>query len=593
MYLPRLNRIARSEVVTDVFRGYARKLKVADGVFNYTEGLTMDEYPTLASRKPRGLMGKLASPQGMIGKDALAYVDGGVLYYNGATVELPAGVSLSGSGIKQIVGMGAYICIFPDKVYVNTQDFSDAGYMEAHIEVYANVSPVTFEPSRADGEIYEDVFIADSAPGDPSAGDYWLDTSDDVHSLKVYSETNGIWTTVPTVYTRISAPNIGAQFEVYDGVTIAGAAYTGLVDNLAAQAESLNGDRVIYSRGTDWIVVQGLIDGSFQMTEGTLEVRREVPQMDYVTESENRLWGCRYGMSGGKPVNELYACKLGDMKNWRCYMGLSTDSYAVSLGSDGVFTGAVTYQGHPTFFKEGVIHKVYGSQPSNFQIVTDEYRGVQKGSAESIAIVGTTLYYKSRVDICAYDGSAPQGISEALGDMKYVQATGGAWNGKYMVSMQDEDEDWHTFVYDPDKQMWIRDGGQRMKHATSIGEDMYYIDGEDRLWSCEGSEGTSEGQVAWEAVTGVQGWEYTKKKRLSRYNIRMRMESGAIARAYLMYDSDGIWHESAVLKGNGRLYTQHMFVIPRRCDHLQMKIAGTGKVEILSISRILEEASDL
>lgn len=591
MYLPRLKNIPRSEVLTDVFHGYVNRLKVGDGYFNNTAGLTLDEYPMLASRKPRGLIGQLTGPQGMIGKDALAYVDGGVLHYNGATIELPAGVSLSGSGQKQIVGMGAYICIFPDKVYVNTQDFTDAGYMEAYFSAVSGADLISCAPCRADGTVYEDVYIADSAPGNPEAGDYWLDTSTDVHSLKVYSETSGTWTTVPTVYTKISCANIGAQFAQYDGVTISGLTYAGMVDNIAEQAEALNGDKVIWSRDTDWIVIQGLIDGMFEVS-GTLEVTRTVPSMDFVTESENRLWGCKYGMVGGKVVNELYACKLGDMKNWRCYMGLSTDSYAASLGSDGVFTGAITYQGHPTFFKEGVIHKVYGSQPSNFQIVTDEYRGVQKGSAESLAIVGTTLYYKSRVDVCAYDGSAPQGVSDALGDAKYVKAVGSAWNGKYVVSMQDEEDDWHTFVYDPERG-WIRDGGQRMLHATSIGEEMYYIDGENRLWCSETGEGTSEGPVAWEAITGVMGWEYTRKKRVSRYNIRMRMDEGATAAAYLMYDSDGTWHKAAQLTGNGRLYTQHMFVIPRRCDHMQMKIAGVGKVEILSISRILEEASDL
>lgn len=591
MYLPRINNIPRSEVVTDVFRGYVNRLKVADGYFNDTSGVTLNEYPMLASRDPRGLMGQLTSPQGMIGKDALAYVDGGTLYYNGASIELPAGVSISGIGQKQIVGMGAYICIFPDKVYVNTQNLSDAGYMEAYFSATSGTNTITCRPSRADGTVYEDVYIADTPPGDPVSGDFWLDTSQDLHSLKVYSEATDTWGTVATVYTRIDCANIGAQFSQYDGVTISGLAYAGMVENLAEQAEALNGDKVIYSSGTDWIVIQGLIDGMFEAA-GTLEVTRTVPQMDYVTESENRLWGCKYGMVNGKVVNELYACKLGDMKNWRCYMGLSTDSYAVSLGSDGVFTGAITYQGHPTFFKEGTIHKVYGSQPSNFQIVTDEYRGVQKESAESLAIVGTTLYYKSRVDICAYDGSAPQGVSEELGDEKYIKAVAGAWNGKYVVSMQDMEDNWHTFVYDPQRG-WIRDGGQRIRHACSIGEDLYYIDGENRLWSSDASEGTSEGPVSWEVKTGVMGWEQTNKKRVSRYNIRMRMDSGSIAHAYLMYDSDGVWHRSAELKGNGRLYTQHMFVIPRRCDHLQLKIAGTGKVEILSISRILEEASDL
>lgn len=593
MRLAQINEIGRSEILSDTFKGYVNRLKVADGYWNDTQGITLDDYPLMASRRPRGLVGTLSNPQGMIGKDALAYVDGGTLYLNGYSVTLPAGVTISGSGQKQIVGMGAYICIFPDKVYINTQDYTDSGYMEAQFSAAGGTGLISCAPCRADGTVYDDVYIADTAPGDPDSGDYWLDTSQDRHALKVYSQTSGTWTTVPTVYTRINCANIGTQFSEYDGVTIAGMNYGGAVDNIAEQAEEINGDKVIYSAGNDWIVVQGLIDVSFEMTTGTLTVSRTVPQMDYITESENRLWGCKYGLSGDKVVNEIYACKLGDFKNWRCYMGLSTDSYTVSLGSDGVFTGAITYQGHPTFFKEGTIHKIYGNAPSSFQIVTDEYRGVQKGSSESLAIVGTTLYYKSRVDICSYDGSAPTGISEQLGEGKFVQAVGGAWNGKYMVSMQDEDENWHTFVWDGQRSMWIRDGSQRIKHATSIGEEMYYIDQDNKLWSAGGTDGELESAVAWHAVSGIQGWEYTRHKYVSRFNIRLKLETTATAKAYLQYDSDGVWHSAAQLSGTGRTGTQHMFIVPRRCDHMQIKLEGTGKIQVLSISRIIEEASDL
>ena len=40
----------------------------------------------------------------------------------------------------------------------------------------------------------------------------------------------------------------------------------------------------------------------------------------------------------GEAVNEIYASKLGDFRNWRCFEGLSTDSYAAARGSDGAFT---------------------------------------------------------------------------------------------------------------------------------------------------------------------------------------------------------------------------------------------------------------
>ena len=32
--------------------------------------------------------------------------------------------------------------------------------------------------------------------------------------------------------------------------------------------------------------------------------------MDYVVQSGNRLWGCKYGMADGRAVNEIYASKF-------------------------------------------------------------------------------------------------------------------------------------------------------------------------------------------------------------------------------------------------------------------------------------------
>ena len=115
--------------------------------------------------------------------------------------------------------------------------------------------------------------------------------------------------------------------------------------------------------------------------------------MDHITSAGNRLWGCRYGLSeDGRVVNELYACKLGDFRNWNCFMGISTDSYVVTVGTDGQFTGAITHLGSPLFFKETCMHKVYGNSLP-FGVQDTACRGVQKGCEKSLAIVNEVLYY--------------------------------------------------------------------------------------------------------------------------------------------------------------------------------------------------------
>lgn len=117
-------------------------------------------------------------------------------------------------------------------------------------------------------------------------------------------------------------------------------------------------------------------------------ITRLMPDLDFICENENRLWGCC--------DNTIYASKLGDPFNWNVFDGLSTDSFAANVGSDGAFTGCISYLGYPHFFKEDNIYKVYGDKPQNFQVVKSAGLGVMAGSEKSLAILGGTLFYLSR-----------------------------------------------------------------------------------------------------------------------------------------------------------------------------------------------------
>ena len=112
----------------------------------------------------------------------------------------------------------------------------------------------------------------------------------------------------------------------------------------------------------------GLLTAAEEAQSDTITITRTLPDMDYVCECQNRLWGCYYGLSGGKVINAIYCCARGDFKNWRQYMGLATDSWTASVGSDGQWTGAANYLGHPCFFKEERIHTVTVSSEGAHQI---------------------------------------------------------------------------------------------------------------------------------------------------------------------------------------------------------------------------------
>lgn len=563
-----------SRDMTDKFLGYNANLRCNEGEFSEMRNMTSDYYPVLSPRRKRDIVAEVGNPQGIICKDALAYVDGENLIYGGKTFEL--GLSTFENDCpKQLISMGAYLLIFPDKKYLNTADITDFGDIEAHFNAPKGVTS-TYTMCNASAVEYEDVYINDEAPEEKVNGDYWLDTSGEKAALKVWSESSAMWVSVATTYIKIHCVGIGKQFSEGDGVKISGSV-----------VEDLNNTMVIQMKGDDYIVVTGILDSVKTQTEG-LKVSREVPVMEFVTEANNRIWGCHYGIKDGVTVNEIYACKLGDFRNWNSFSGISTDSYAVSVGSDGIFTGAITHLGYPLFFKENCIHKIYGSAPSNYQVATTQCRGVQKGSDRSLTIVNEVLYYKSATDICAYDGSLPQSISAALGHNTYAEAVGGSYKGRYYLSMKNIDGEYEMLVYDTHKGLWHKEDNTKAVGFAMCDHLLYFLN--DNSLVCV--EGTTEDDFEWMATTGVIGYEYPDMKYVSRFNLRMKISEGTKVQIFTEYDSDGIWHPQGELEGKGtRTFT--LPVIPIRCDHMRIRITGKGECKIFSLVKILETGSDM
>ena len=584
MRYPTLPSNNSSKQIVEYFRGYNHNLRIADGEFFDMKNMTSDYYPVLSPRGKRGFYVKPASPQGLIAKEDICYVDGSKFVMGQQRVDM--GLSVAAEDCpKQMVSMGAYVIIMPDKKYINTVDMNDFGDIEAFFESSTNVS---FELSNMTGEVYSDTVISPDEPENPKNLDYWIDTSSVPHALKQYSESSGMWVSIATTYIKITATGIGKQFNQYDGVTISGIVNEKLKD--------LNETMVIWAKSDDYIVVVGLLDEVTTQTvaQGTVKVERRMPNLDYLIESGNRLWGCRYGEAvNGKFVNEIYACKLGDFRNWNCFMNISTDSYAASCGTDGAFTGAITFLGYPMFFKESCVHKVYGNYPANFQIQDTACRGVQSGCHGSLAIVNETLFYKARSGICAFDGSLPVEVSYALGNEAYSSAVGGTHNSKYYVSMKDTQEQWHLFVYDVAKKMWHKEDNLHAAAFCSHKGEMYCIDDDAKnIITMFGSGETDAEKVQWMVETGELGIATPDMKYISSLNVRLSMEIGAKVEFYARYDMSDEWiHVCTVFGTNLRSF--FIPIRPRRCDYMKLRIVGEGVGKIYSITKTVERGSNI
>lgn len=582
MRYPELTAPAQSEMVTDTFAGYNHNLRIGDGEFYEMENLTSSHYPLLSQRERRATVMSLAGVQGLLAKDALAWIKDGILYYNGLSME-PAmyGVTLT-AGEKQMVSMGAYICVFPDGWYFNTEDDTDNGFMGRENTVNCQQTALTVKVCTVDGQIITIAHRQQAMPENPANDAYWLDTGK--HELKQWSAVQSQWVSIPTVYVKLEANGIGTGFKKSDGVQVSGLQGT-------EQVKKLNGSHVLQDVGDNHIVIIGIVDEDASQSTGTVKAARRVPKMDYITESGNRLWGCRYGVSDGKTVNELYCCKLGDFKNWECYQGVATDSWRASCGSDGRFTGAATLADSPIFFKEDCFHRVYPSAQGAHRVVEQKARGVQRGSERSLTVIADRLYYKARDGVCVYDGSLPYLISDAFGTELYRRAAAGGARGKYYISMQNAQDVWELFVYDTLKGLWHREDVLHIAQFAALDDELYMLRDDGTLMTAYGSGGTLEDAVAWSATSGIMTCGLTEKKYISRLNLRMQLPVGSRCDFWIEYDSGGQWVHAGHMEGWG-IRTFLLPIRPQRCDHLRFRMTGTGPVKLFSLSRILESGSD-
>ena len=594
MQYPYLSAIQTGRQVVDEFKGYNHNLRIGDGEFFDMTNMTSDHYPVLSPRGRRSVYTDGGSYYGMIAKDHLCYVDGVQFFINHKPVD---GLLLSDDTDytpKQLVSMGAYVIILPDKKWVNTKDLS-FGDIEA--EYTSEGVSVSFEMCKLDGESYDDVYKENVAPENPENGKLWIDTSETPHSLKQYSKDTGVWTAFATTYIKITAPGIGRDFQQYDCVYI-----TGFPDVLKDMDESSYVLQEVYhdeqDPNNDYVVIIGFLDAAIENANVALKITRRMPKMDFIIESGNRLWGCYYGLTEDKTkvVNEIYASKLGDFKNWECFQGISTDSYAASVGTDGQWTGAITHLGYPLFFKENHLHKVYGNYPANYQIQATECNGVAKGSAKSLAIVGTTLFYKGRDGVYAYDGSLPVSISYPLGNVVYSDAVGGSVGSKYYFSAENgESGNFNLLTFDTAKSLWHKeDEDYRVDQFCTCDGVLYAIvNGEmivDMLSIDPNSERDTE-KVEWMVETGQIGVADPDTQTLQKIHLRMQMEIGSEVFISVQYDCEDTWQQVGYVMGDC-LQSFLLPIRPRRCQFLRLKLEGKGDVKVYSMTKTISGGSD-
>ena len=618
MILANRNGLKNTRNMLRVFGGLNETYSCTEAEYSAGINFSARNFPALSTRLPRRKLRETAELNGMYHLNGLLMVCGTSLIYtpddsDELEVTLENAVE---DGKKALVGIGTKILIFPDKLAFDTvsREVSALGAVWSG----ANAS-VEFAPCDAEGRVYE---VSGSGPSEPEApkdGQLFLRVEDpekpwsSESTLEVYSEASGNWSAVVLDCCRISAKGVGANFRAEDTVTLSGSGA-----EQAGQWSGLDGDRIVCDASEDalrvkadpggewfygrltrtgavvrWVSLDGSVRREFVSAE-TVRLERRVPDMDYLTECDNRIWGC------SSKENVIYACKLGDPTNWFSYRGIAADSYAVTVGSDGAFTGAATCMGYALFFKENTLHKLYGSKPSDFQLTSLRCRGVAKNAARSLCVLNETLYYLSPDGVMAWDGSIPTKVSAVLDASRLANvqsAVGGALDGRYYLHISRTAGTQgvaRLLVYDTERALWSEEDVCSYE-MTSTGGQLYLWDGQ-ALWAADPSRETDwqstdgvEEKLNFELVTGDIGLDGAEDRYLSRLTLRLDAECGSTVTVAASYDG-GPWETVAELAAQNVRRSYDMPFVPRRHGTLRLRLKGRGQITLRSIAKTVAAA---
>ena len=515
------------------FGGLNHSMGAGDGELWDMKNLTGDHFPLLATRARRQIFQTMEKPSGIFSWEGLCWVDGTGFYYQG---ERKMDVS---EGEKIFTSIGAYIVIFPDKCYYNV-DNGECGSLEA---------------------VWEFDLI---------------DISDMVRNGKNY-KASGI--------VSQGAESFIGLFRPGDAVTIEGC--TKIPENNKTAVIREVSDCGLYFDENTFSIPNG---GEEYPESGAIVIKRTVPDLKFICENENRLWGCT--------DNRIYASMPGDPFNWNNKEGVETDAYDVDTGSAGAFTGCISYQGYPTFFKEDHVYKVYGSLPSEFQVMDSTVPGVAKGSHRSLAVANSILFYLSLSGVMAYTGGIPQPMGSAFGLQRFQNGVAGSDGMKYYISMRDGTGAWGLYVYDTQTGLWFKEDSSQavgfVRHEGNLymqsNTGQVLILGnilnapEDAIW---------EKDVEWFAEFADFTEKDPNKKGVGKLQLRLELEEGATVQAWMMFDSDGQWVPVGNAIGEGAKRSYYLPIVPRRADHYRLKLTGTGRCRIYSLTVETYSGSEL
>jgi len=593
------------------FRGLNYGEGAVDGEFSETENLSTARFPCLSQRAGRATEGHYANGTNLFcdAQGKLLVIDGITVYYDGRIVGTVT------PGDKQIASIGTKIVIYPDAVYYeraeDSASFRDLGKLRfprygiqfsgAKITM---LSGVTSDENPSWG-IGVDRVVETGKLTEPG------NTAITIYSTIGVNEESGLITKSGASQTTFSGLKAGdrTDYQCEEGSLFADGGqyreidsvrqldgglyevsytmhqafwysyetwdkYFSVGDSVYIAGSGNSGTRKITAIDQFTMTVEGADFEHQGAQDGEVTIGWQYPNFACVCESDNRIWGAE--------GNTIYASALGDPEHFFAYKGVSTDGYAVAVGTDGAFTACCPYSGSVLFWKEDRLHKVLGSYPAQYEVYTYQIPGVQKGCEKSLTNIGEVLYYQGKNGIYAFTGGTPELISEKFGLRRFHSGRAGTDGERYYISMQDEAGAWGLYTFDPMRGLWLREDGTHAAEFTRVDGELRFLTAGGGIVAT-GQDGSQEGPIPWSATLCRMDETSHGRKGYSKLYLRADLSAGAFLKVEI--STDGGPFRQVFRTHNQRARTMVVPILPQRCDNFRIRLSGTGGCIVRSLVR--------
>ena len=505
-----------------------------DGSLADSLNLSARRYPYISTKYPREQMEGLTGVSSIYAFDGLWYVKNGGLYRKtgDVTTEViaPGSPKALSPSEKQFAAMYHKLVIFPDKIYVDLDKIGTG--TEAVLPLGAKLENVTGSVTVTSAE----------------------------------EEGAHICTVTLTMPEGESVRNL---FQVYDIVKMSG--WTNLKNNRYKQIIEI-------PEGTnDTFIVQ---DETMEEESGaTVTIEREVPNLDFICEKNNRLFGA------SNDSRTIYISARDDPRNFMS--DNDAGGFAVDVATEGQFTGCASMSNSVVFFKEHSITKILGDYASEFTLNNYEMEGVKKDCHKSIRKINETVLYLGSNGVYSYNGGNSSLISHIFGEKRLKNGVAGTDGMNYYLSAKDG-ENTLFLSYSLQTGLWLREDDTEAKDFALVGETLYVLDDEGKVWKENGEEGAILFSMTFKPFFETVSGAYKSSailfanKRYAKIYLRTEMAKGAYCRIEVRLDG-GVWREVGKIVGKGGLTVTPLPI--GRCDKYELRLHGKGPFTLLNLER--------